>query len=142
MDLRYPIGAFAFEGPLTSLLAEVFPDHTAELLAFDADRSWMLTRDAGTRLRELFPDRAQLDEWERLLPRYAELQQRLAPRADELLGLGVTDLRLEALPSLLTRAAGDTEVLTRDDEDGMSAAERQALVDGVGAFAELWRKAA
>jgi hypothetical protein len=127
----------AFEGPLTERLRRVAPEQTAEVLAYDADRAWMLTRDAGTRLREAVPGRRQLAEWERLLPRYAELQLALTPQAGQLLALGVTDLRLEALPPLLARAAAETALLTREDEDGMTPEEQQAIVAGLGAFEEL-----
>ena len=127
----------AFEGPLTDLLRRAAPERTAELLAYDAERAWMLTREAGTRLREAAPGREQLAEWERLLPRYAELQLTLAPRAEELLALGVTDLRLETLPRLLARAAAEAALLTRDDEDGMTTEEQHALVAGLERFEEF-----
>lgn len=131
-----------FEGPLTALLQRAAPERTAELVAHDAARAWMLTREAGTRLREAAPGREQLSEWELLLPRYAELQIALAPQAEELLGLGVTDLRLEALPALLARLAADADVLTRDDEDGMTPAEQHAIVEALPSFAELCRRLA
>jgi hypothetical protein len=131
----HPSGAF--EGPLTALLADLHPARTAELLAFDRKRAWMLTRDAGLRLRDAFDGRLQLAEWERLLPDYAALQIDLAPRADELRALGVPDLRLEVLPSLLEQAAAEGDLLTRDDEDGMTADEQRALCDGLPAFQEL-----
>ncbi|HET9243601.1 MAG TPA: phosphotransferase [Gaiella sp.] len=127
----------AFEGALTHLVAREYPARTAELLAFDPGRAWMLTRDAGTRLREAAPGREQLEHWERLLPQYAELQIAFAPRSEELIELGVTDLRLEALPPLLERASAETELLTRDDEDGMTPNQQRALVEGLAPFAEL-----
>jgi len=127
----------AFEGPLTELLAREQPRRTAELLAVEPERAWMLTRDAGTRLREAAPGPEQLTHWERLLPRYAELQLALAPRADELLALGVTDLRLAVLPPLLERACAERELLMRDDEDGMTPEELSALDDALPRFREL-----
>lgn len=127
----------AFEGPLTALLAKLVPSRTAEVLAYDVDRAWMLTREAGTRLREAAEGAAQLDEWERLLPRYAELQSSLASRRGELLALGVPDLTLASLPTLLARVLDDTTALTRDDEDGMTDEQRRALIDGLPAFEDL-----
>ncbi len=56
--------------------------------------------------------------WEALLPRYAELQIELAPRADELLELGVPDHRIEAMPAQLQRVLADESALllaTRTD---------------------------
>ena len=127
----------AFEGPLTELLGREQPRRTAELLAVEPERAWMLTRDAGTRLREAAPGPEQLTHWERLLPPYAELQLALAPRADELLALGVTDLRLPVLPPLLERACAERELLVRDDEDGMTPEELSALDDALPRFREL-----
>ncbi len=127
----------AFEGPLTRLVATVQPERTAEVLALDPDRAWMLTRDAGARLREAAPGLEQLEHWELLLPRYAELQLALAPRVDELLALGVTDLRLSVLPPLLERASAETSLLERDDEDGMTIEEQSALREGLPRFREL-----
>lgn len=127
----------AFEGPLTALLARLVPARTAEMLAFDVDRAWMLTRDAGTRLREAVNGPAQLDEWERLLPRYAELQGSLAPRSGELIALGVPDLGLASLPALLVRVLDDATALTRDDGDGMTDEQRRSLADDLPAFEAL-----
>jgi hypothetical protein len=105
----------------------VAPRRTAEVLAYDRERAWILTRDAGTRLREAAAGLDQLGHWERLLPRYAELQCELAPRAEELVALGVTDLRLPELPPLLESASTETALLERDDEDGMTPEERNGL---------------
>ena len=131
----HPSGAF--EGPLTELLAHRCPLRMAGLLAVDRERAWMLTADAGARLRETAPGLGQLEHWERLLPAYAELQIELAPDADDLVALGVTDLRLPLLHPLLERVTGETELLERDDEDGMTPAERSALGDDLAGFGEL-----
>jgi hypothetical protein len=130
----------AFEGPLTQLVAGVVPARTAEVLANDVDRAWMLTRDAGTRLREAVAGRAQLAEWEQLLPRYAELQIAMAPRARELLEIGLPDLGLASLPKLLARVLDDDGALTRDDEDGMSPEQRRRLLEQLPAFTESCRQ--
>src|SRR5688572_12242402 len=46
-------GAHRQEAEATALLARVRPEALPELLAHDRERGWMLTRDAGVRLREL-----------------------------------------------------------------------------------------
>lgn len=130
----------AFEGPLTELLADVAPARTAEVLANDVGRAWMLTRDAGTRLREAVPGPAQVAEWEQLLPRYAELQIAMAPRARELLEIGVPDLGLASLPTLLARVLDDEGAVMRDDEDGMSLEQRRELLEQIPAFTESCRQ--
>jgi hypothetical protein len=88
----------AQEGPITRILAHVRPDLLPELLAVDDERSWMLTRDAGERLRELVQRERTLDRWLEALPRYAELQLAAAPHADELVAAGAPDRRLAVLP--------------------------------------------
>ena len=92
---------FLFEPPLTARLFELEPDRVTEVVEIDADRGWMLMRDAGRRFREVVLTRADLGHWERALPRYAELQLAAAPLADELLAMGVPDSRLSVLPGRL-----------------------------------------
>ena len=129
--------AGGFEARLTELLARLFPDRTAELVALDGERRWMLTRDAGTKLRDLIGGRDDLTQFEQLLPRYGELQLALAERVDELLSLGVPDLRLATLPGLLRRAVTDPEVPLLVGADALTASERDALDDGIAAFDEI-----
>jgi hypothetical protein len=112
-----------FEPALTVLLAERFPDRTAEPVAIDAERGWLLTRDAGTRLRELMEAAADLHQWETLLPAYADLQIQLAPSADELLALGVPDRRLARIPGQLEELLDDPEALMLELPDGLTSDE-------------------
>jgi Phosphotransferase enzyme family len=112
-----------FEPALTVLLAERFPDRTAEPVAIDAERGWLLTRDAGTRLRELMEAAADLHQWETLLPAYADLQIQLAPSADELLALGVPDRRLARIPGQMEELLDDPEALMLELPDGLTSDE-------------------
>ena len=98
-----------FEQRLTEILAETCPDRVTELVEIDHDRAWMLMRDGGTRLRELEP--ADLTLWERILPRYAELQIAMTPRADELLALGVPDMRPAGIPDAFEELLEDDHAL-------------------------------
>jgi hypothetical protein len=93
-----------FEPGLTALLARLRPSRVPEVVAVDADRAWMLMADGGTRFRDL---PAAAADWERVLPGYAELQIAVTPLADELLGLGVPDRRLDKLPAQLQGLVGD-----------------------------------
>ena len=129
----------AFEVTLTQLLARAVPQHTAEVVAGDAARGWMLTRDAGTRIREL-PD--ALPQWDALLPRYAEIQIAFAERVDELLALGVPDHRLEVMPQQLRRALDDESALLFGSEDGLTEDEHRRIVDGLAEFEDLCRRLA
>lgn len=115
----------AFEPELGLLLAEAFPDRVTELLAIDAERRWMLMRDAGTRLREL--DRADLSDWQSVLPRYAEIQIAMAPRVAELLVLGVPDQRLAGLTDAVEALLDDDRALLLDEHEGLTSAQRDEL---------------
>lgn len=115
------------EARLTALLNELEPGCTVELLAAEPDRGWMLTRDAGTRLREHATGPDQLRCWEELLPGYAALQVRLIHRADDLLALGVADLRATVLSREARVLAGDDHLLRTAPEDALTEAELAEL---------------
>ena len=129
-----PLGAF--EAPLTGLLAALRPDVTAEVVATDDERGWLLTRDAGVRLREA-EDGPALARWAELLPQYAELQFELGPRRTELLALGVPDLGLAVLPKALRSALADPEATLLGRPDGLNDEQHAALLDGLPEFDEL-----
>jgi hypothetical protein len=131
-----------FEPALTVLLAEGFPDRTAEPVAIDADRGWLLTRDAGTRLRELMRSAADLHHWETVLPAYADLQVQLAPIADELLALGVPDRRLARIPGQLEELLDDPEALLLDLPDGLTSDELRRMRKRLPEVAAMCRELA
>ena len=60
------------------------PDCVPELLAFDADRGWLLMRDAGRMLRATIRPTRDTRPWFPVLPLYAELQIEMAGRLPEL----------------------------------------------------------
>lgn len=111
------------EARVTGLLQDIAPQHTVELLAADRVRGWMLTRDAGTRMREHATGAAQLRCWEEMLPEYAALQIRLGGHVEELLALGVPDLRLPALARQTRVLAADDDTLRTAPEDALTDAE-------------------
>jgi hypothetical protein len=115
-----------FEAALVADLVGAVPDLIVELVAVDTDRGWLLMRDAGTPLRELGTDE-QLERWRAVLPRYAELQLSMAPRAERLLALGVPDERLDGLADRFQRMLGDHELLLLDRPDGVSKDELAQL---------------
>jgi hypothetical protein len=87
-------------------------------LAVDAERSWMLLPDGGTRLRDRLDGGAGVDEWLRILPAYAALQRELESRVQPLLDLGVPDLRPAAMPGLLARLVDAPASGLGDDDRG------------------------
>jgi hypothetical protein len=92
-------------------------------LAVDADRAWSLLADAGSPLRSELAASRNLKQWLAILPEYAQVQMALTPRADEMLALGVPDLRPRTVPAHFTRLLsehvwlrlGASDGITRDD---------------------------
>jgi Phosphotransferase enzyme family len=115
----------AFEVPLTVALASRWPDRVPEVVAADPERSWLLLRDAGTRLRES----GEVERFVRALELYGELQRDEAARVDELLALGLPDVRLPVV------AAAYEPFL--EDDHGLELGEVARLRGLAGRFREL-----
>lgn len=81
----------AYEPALTVALAARWPDRVPEVVAADPERAWLLLRDGGTRLRE---EGERTTTLARALELYGELQREEVARVDELLALGLPDVRL------------------------------------------------
>jgi hypothetical protein len=128
-DLYFKANAppHAFEAGLIAMLARLRPGQVPELPAVDRDQGWLLMRDGGVRLRELVRSVADLARWEELLPRYAELQLALASHADELLAVGVPDVRLAGLAASLEDLLRDDEAILLDRPGGLTSGERDRL---------------
>jgi hypothetical protein len=84
-------------------LAARRPDAVPGLLAADAAAGWMLMTDGGETLRAVIGRERSLDRWFEVLPHYAGVQLDLAADVDDLLALGVPDLRLARLPEAYER---------------------------------------
>ena len=109
-----------FEVPLTRLLADERPDDVPQVVAVDEARAWMLLRDGGTRLREAGHS---VEHLERILPQVAEVQLAVAPRAGELLALGVPDERLASLPDHFAELLRQPELMMLDQAEGLTVQE-------------------
>jgi Phosphotransferase enzyme family len=120
-----------FEPALTLELAGLRPERVIEVLATDLDRGWMITADAGQRLRELLGSPDDLVRWEEFLPLHADVQLATADRTGQLLKLGVPDERLAVLPAHLDEALADRRVLLVDREDGLDETQHAQLVASV-----------
>jgi Phosphotransferase enzyme family len=106
--------ASRFEAALVEVLAERRPDCVPPLVAVDVERGWLLMEDAGTRLRELVERDRDLSCWFDVLPLYAGVQLDLADRVDDLVALGVPDLRLAEIPARYEQLLAEVEL---SDED-------------------------
>ncbi|HEY5906062.1 MAG TPA: phosphotransferase [Actinomycetota bacterium] len=120
--------ALRHEAAAITVIAAHRPDCVPPLLAVDLERGWMLMADAGERLREVVERERDLSCWQDILPLYAGLQIDLADHADELVAVGVPDLRLSTLPSSFQTMLDELVGLPADDhrrlEESVSRVEQ------------------
>jgi hypothetical protein len=118
----------AFEPALLVALARWYPGDFAAPLATDLDRAWSLTRDGGQTLRERHEHDPDPGAWPRALHRYAGLQLSLAGHADDLLALGLADLRPQSVPAQFERLlASPATERSVGAEGGISEAQYAGL---------------
>jgi hypothetical protein len=94
----------AFEVPLYELAHRIVPEHVLKPLAVDVGRSWIVLPDGGPILADDLDPDVVIRRLLEVLPRYAELQQRLASHVHELLGIGLTDMGPAVLPERFEQA--------------------------------------
>jgi len=117
----------AYEPALVETLYRTRPGQIPRVLATNRDQGWLLMVDGGPRLREVIRADRDLEHWERLLLRYAELQIELTGRTQELLALGVVDRRPVALSRLAAQLLENEQTLLVGQPDGVSPASYQRL---------------
>ena len=104
----------AYEAALIALLGELRPGLAPDVIAYDDNRRWSLTRDGGPTLRSIVAPDALWPYWERLLPRYAEAQLALAEHRPRLLSTGTPDLGPAQLPVEYRRLLAELTALPTD----------------------------
>src|SRR5205807_2512262 len=107
-----------FEARLTAELSARWPDRVAEVLAYDAERRWLLLADAGVPVGALGNPP---EVWLRALPAYAELQVGEAAQVGEHLAHGVPDLRVARLPEQYAELLSDDLPLEQDEVSRLRA---------------------
>ena len=122
---------FAHEGPLISLLAQHHPDLVLAPIAVNADRGWLLTPDGGP----TFDSSAH--DWHHVVGTYAQLQQDMASRVEDLRNTATPFLPPDRLvdiyhlydddPAIDTAIARYADVLT---ESGRLTVEHNDLYPG------------
>jgi Phosphotransferase enzyme family len=125
----------AFEAGLYELLAEAAPDHVLVPLATDPARGWTLLPDGGPSLGDRLSGEALADAMEAALPQYGELQRAVAPHADRLLALGVTDMRAAVMTRRFEEALAFT-VPGLDDPDRRLHRRIEAQAGTIAAWCE------
>ncbi len=116
----------AREGPVTRLLAALRPGVVLEVVAADDDRCWLLSRDAGAKLRVQIGGPEELGLLVPVLQAYADLQRAAAPQAGALLAAGALDRRGSRLAELMAQAL-DARSLGEGLPYGLDAGQRARL---------------
>lgn len=130
------------EAALIAALAELTPERVLTPIAVDPEQGWSLLPDGGESLRDVLARDPDLTHWERALPGYAALQLATAPRADELVALGVPDHRPEVLAGHLAELLDDREALLIGVEGGLSPDLHERLRAELPSYAERCRRLA
>jgi hypothetical protein len=94
----------AFEVGLYALLVRTVPDHVLTPIAADPARGWLLLPDGGPTLGERREESELVDALTRAVVQYGRLQRELEPRVDELLDLGLGDMRPATMPARFDEA--------------------------------------
>ncbi len=124
----------AYEAGLLQALGRWCPDRVLVPLAVDTERGWLLLPDGGTTLRAAEGGRTDLGHWERVLVEYAEMQRLLASRAEDMVDLGVPDLRPANLPDHLADLLADEDALLAERPDALSIEQLEGLRAGQDRF--------
>jgi hypothetical protein len=115
---------------LLDALARWGVPHSLVPVAVDVENGWVLLPDGGPTVREQPVDEAvAAQRWRQVLAGYGEVQRATAPHADELVALGVPDLR----PAVL--GAAFTELATRWAPDVLTLQAR--IDDEIAELADL-----
>lgn len=104
--LKAPAPSTVFEVALYELLDRVAPERIPRPIAVDLARGWVLLPDGGP----VLGGRDDLvDALVTVLPQYGQLQRDLAPHVDELLAMGVADMRPAVMPARFDQAVAAVE---------------------------------
>jgi hypothetical protein len=122
----------AQEPPLVDALGTWVPEHVLVPLAVHPGRRLMLLPDGGATLRAAGGARS-IEAWAAMLADYARMQVELVPHAEEMVALGVPDLRPAGLPGLVADLLDDAEFLPPDGAAGLP----NRLRDELGGFRVL-----
>ena len=115
----------AQEPALLADLAEWVPGRVLPPLAVDTSRGSCSCRTAAPPCGR--PRRRRPRRGRRWSPRYAQLQIDLVPHVDEMLAVGVPDLRPARLPQLVRELLEDDDAMLLDRPEGLTTALRERI---------------
>jgi hypothetical protein len=124
----------ASEPALAEALGRWAPEQALVPLAVDRPRRLLLLPDGGRTLRAAGAQ--DLAAWEGMLRAHARLQIALAPRAEEMVGLGVPDHRPERLPGLVQQLLADDDAQQVGQPDGLTAETRGRVAGTLAEYAD------
>ena len=122
---------FEHELPLTQALSEQFPQLLPEVLAMDAQRSWLLMDDCGDDDLGSYED---LAVWQAVLESYSRVQVDLTNQTNRLFTLGCPDWGLEHLADSIDGLLTDTSAMLPDTPWGLTTAEIDNLQNRASEF--------
>lgn len=102
---------FAFEPPLTALLAQLRPAESPRVLAVDRAHRWLLMADAGEPIRAHLRETRNPRPYQDMLVAFAQFQLALLPHTPRLESSAIPDRRLEVLPALFAEVMSDSDGL-------------------------------
>lgn len=133
----------AFEIALYGLLHRITPDRVLTPIAIDVARGWIVLPDGGPTLGDSCRGIDLASAMVHILPEYARLQRDLAPHCEELLALGVVDMRSTCMPGRFEEAlavVGDYVDRSGSADERVTYKRVSAARDTFGAWcAELGR---
>jgi phosphotransferase family enzyme len=94
----------AFEVRLYRVLARLAPEHVLQPLAIDEARGWVVLPDGGVTLGDVATGEALPGALCSALAGYARLQRVLSPHVEELVALGLSDMRAARMPERFEQA--------------------------------------
>lgn len=104
--LKVPAGN-NFEAGLYEILIQVAPANTLSPIGLDAEHGLLLLPDGGRPLAEVASGQRLVDAMVTALPQYAAVQRAVAERLDEVVALGIVDLRPARLSALFDHATAE-----------------------------------
>jgi hypothetical protein len=129
--------ATAFEVGLYLLIDRVAPEQVLNPIATDLTRGWIILPDGGPPIGDYLAGAELADAMETAMTAYGNLQRTLARHVDQMLALGLTDMRPAIMPMRFEealRAVGE-HVSARGDAADRSSFER---VLGLGGTVNSW----
>jgi hypothetical protein len=131
----------AQEPALVGALGRWVPDRVLAPLAVHRELRLILLPDGGDTMRAAGRS-ASPEAWAVMLADYARLQLELIAHAEDMVGLGVPDLRPERLPALAAGLLDDDAALLIGHADGLAPEVRDRLRADLAHYAQLCRRLA